>query len=67
MTNLKLLREKIILSGLNRTAIAAALNMSMPTFYNRLSGESEFKASEIRWLTEVLNLSNDERDKIFFN
>lgn len=67
MTDLKMLKVKIVLSGLSRTAIAAALGMSMPTFYNRLSGESEFRASEIRELTKVLKLSNAERDQIFFD
>lgn len=66
MMNLELLKEKIANSGIARTAIAAALNMSMPTFYNRLSGEREFKASEMRELARVLKLSDSERDKIFF-
>lgn len=66
MMNLELLKENIAKSGLARTAIAAALKMSIPTFYNRLSGEREFKASEIRELTRVLELSDSERDKIFF-
>lgn len=65
--NVELLKEKIAKSGIARTAIAAALDMSIPTFYNRLSGEREFKASEIRELTKVLKLSDSERNIIFFD
>lgn len=65
MTNVELLQEKIDASHLSNTAIAAALDMSMPTFYSRKKGESEFTASEIVKATAVLKLTKKERDVIF--
>lgn len=35
------------------------------TLYNKVNGMSEFTASEIVSLTDVLHLSKDERDEIF--
>lgn len=67
MTNLDLLRDKITESGMTKTAIARKIGMKRVTFYNRLSGKSEFNASEIRNLTLVLHLSKVERDAIFFD
>ena len=66
MTNTELLQQKIDAAGLSPTAMAAALDRSVPTFYSRMRGESEFTATEIRICTKVLNLSNAERDAIFF-
>lgn len=66
MTNSELLQKKIEASGLSHTAIAAALDMSMPTYYSRKSGRSEFTAAEITKATHVLKLTKEERDAIFF-
>lgn len=65
MTNVELLREAINKSGLKRTALAAAWGMSMPTFYSRISGNSEFTASEIVAATASLQLTIEQRDAIF--
>ena len=66
MTNLALLREKLNQSGLSPVAMAAAWDISMPTYYKLLSGESEFTASQIQTTTELFGLTRDERDAIFF-
>ena len=47
-------------------AIAEKSGMSRETLYNKLSGNSDFKASEIMGISETLRLSNAERDEIFF-
>lgn len=65
MTNVEKLQKKIDESGLSLTVIAGALGMSMPTFYSRKSGRSEFTASEITKATAILNLTKEERDAIF--
>lgn len=65
LTNTELLMEEINASGIPRTALAAAWGMSMPTFYSRLSGDSEFKASEIVAAAVSLKLSKKKRDAIF--
>ena len=61
------LSKKIEQSGLTITALAAKSGMSRETFYNRMAGKSDFKASEITALTVVLQLSRAERDAIFFD
>lgn len=65
MTNVELLKDAINAAGIPRTALAAALGMSMPTFYNRISGKSEFTASEIVKATAALRLTKKQRDAIF--
>ena len=66
MTNTQLLHDAINAAGIKRTALAAALNMSMPTFYSRISGKSEFTAPEIVAATTALRLTKKQRDAIFF-
>lgn len=65
MTNVELLREAINRAGVKRTVLAAAWGMSMPTFYSRISGNSEFTASEIVAATASLQLTIEQRDAIF--
>jgi hypothetical protein len=60
-----LLREAINKAGVKRTALAAAWGMSMPTFYSRISGNSEFTASEIVAASASLQLTIEQRDAIF--
>ena len=47
-------------------AISEKSGILRETLYNKLKGLSEFKASEITALSNVLNLSSKERDEIFF-
>lgn len=65
MTNTKLLQEKIAQSGLGPVELAAALGVSLPTFYRLKSGESEFTATMIVVATRVLKLTEEERNVIF--
>ena len=59
MTNTALLREKIDESGYK-------IGITYQGFLKKINNESEFKASEIQGLKELLNLTDEERDKIFF-
>jgi hypothetical protein len=65
MTNVDLLQEEIKKCPKSPTEIAAEWGMSMPTYYSRTSGKSEFKASEIIAATKTFNLSRNRRDQIF--
>jgi hypothetical protein len=65
MTNVELIMEEIKRCQLSKTAIAAEWGMSMPTFYSRISGKSEFTASEIVAATKTFNLTRSRRDQIF--
>lgn len=66
MTDLVLLKKKINDSGMTVKAIAQKSGMLRETFYNRMKGNADFKASEIVALSKVLNLSKNERELIFF-
>lgn len=66
MTDSEALSKAIENSGLKLTFIANKLELSREGFYKKLNNQTEFKASEIVKLQDTLNLSNKERDKIFF-
>lgn len=68
MTNTRLLREAIKNSGLKIGYIISKeqLNLSYQGFENKVNGDSEFTASEIMKISELLELSVEDRDYIFF-
>lgn len=66
MLNAEMLRGKIDDSGMTIVSISEKTGILRETLYNRMSGKSEFKASEILALTRVLRLTRKERDDIFF-
>lgn len=61
-----LLERKIEDSGLRKSKIAEMLGITRQGLYKKISGDSEFKSSEIKMLSEILNLDASERDTIFF-
>lgn len=61
-----MLAVKIELSGRSKSEIAEALGITRQGLYNKLSGEREFKSSEIKILSDLLHLNAEERDHIFF-
>jgi len=66
LTNTDLLKEILSDSGYKLAYVANKLGITYQGFLNKINNESEFKASEIQTLKELLNLTNKERDKIFF-
>ena len=66
MTDFNELRRRIKDSGMTMTFIAKKSGFLRETLYNRLNGVGDFTASEMLALSDVLHLSNDDRDKIFF-
>lgn len=67
MTNEKLLEQIIKESGLKRGFIAESLGITRWGLLNKLTNQTEFKASEIAALQDLLRLDNETRDQIFFN
>lgn len=65
MPDIKMLKDKITDSGMTVKAVAEKSGILRETLYNRLKGVGEFTASEIVSLSNVLNLSQTERDNIF--
>ena len=66
MTNERLLRAKIDEHGLKLRFVAAKCGLSYQGFLNKITNQSEFTAPEMRTLRELLDLSLDEMDAIFF-
>lgn len=66
MTNEKKLKAKIVESGFNQEQIAEMLGLTIATFNYKVNGKSEFKASEIKKLCEILSLTESDCMAIFF-
>lgn len=66
MTDTVKLRAAVSASGLKYKHIAEVLGLSPYGLQKKVDGQNEFKASEIAKLSEILNLSPDSRNKIFF-
>lgn len=67
MTDSELLKKKISESGLSVSFIAKKLGISREGLYKKINGTTEFKASEIFAITDLLRLDSDSREDIFFN
>lgn len=67
MTRKEILQQKIDDSGLKIGAICNALGIkSYATFRARMADPTSFSAKEIIILMELLNLSEEDRNRIFF-
>lgn len=61
-----LLREKIDTCGFKLVYVAKKVGVSYQAFLKKLNNETEFKASEVMILKELLHLTDDEVMEIFF-
>nr|DAI19571.1 MAG TPA: Regulatory protein [Caudoviricetes sp.] len=66
MTNTQLLRKHILSKGYKYKYLAKEMGLSPYGLQKKIDNNTEFKASEIKKLVEILNLSSGEQDKIFF-
>lgn len=66
MADMAALRDKLDASGLKRVHVAEKLGISDQTLRVKLQGAYEFKASEIKVLTDLLRLTKTEMEHIFF-
>lgn len=66
MTNIQLLEDKIRQSGMKKGFLAEKLGVSRTTFSALLRNETEFKASQIRMLCDLLGIKDDETMKAIF-
>jgi len=66
MADIQALRASITESGIPMAEVARRSGILRETLYNRLAGRGDFKASEIKALSETLHLSREQRDDIFF-
>ncbi len=66
LTNTELLRKRIDQSGYKMSFIAQKLKLSYQGLLNKINNKSEFKASEIQVLSDILALSDNDKAAIFF-
>lgn len=66
MTNSLELELQIKRIGISKKDLAKRLGISEMSLFNKIRNETEFKASEIVALTEALNLTQEQRNIIFF-
>ncbi len=67
MTDKELLERAIERSGIKVAKLMEVTNIkSYATFRGRMNNETEFTASEIQAISNVLQLTASERNKIFF-
>ena len=66
MTDTSLLNAAIAKIGITKKELVKALGLTYAGFWKKLNHQSEFKATEIKMIQRLLNLSDAERDHIFF-
>lgn len=60
------LKQVIDDKGYKLSYVASELNLTRVGLYKKLRGDTEFKASEIKKLVEMLKLTSKETKDIFF-
>lgn len=66
MTNTSLLEKYIEKSGYKKSFIAERLGLTAYGFALKVNNKSEFKASEMTILCELLKINAKDKDAIFF-
>lgn len=67
MTDTERLNQKIKDSGIKKNWISEKCGMSYNSFLNKLNNKTDFTAPEISTLKDVLGLSPQEVNDIFFS
>ena len=66
VTDSEKLKERISKSGLKLEHIAGQLGISRQALRYKIDGRRDFRAAEMAKLQEILNLSLEEKEQIFF-
>ena len=61
------LKELIVESGMKKNHIAAQLGITDGSLRNKLDGKTSFKWREVQALAQILNLSREDCERLFFN
>lgn len=67
MTDTARLKYYIDKSGLTQSKLAEMLGITFATLNNKVLNKREFSTTEIAKIQEILNLSLEEKERIFFN
>ena len=60
------LRGEMVKHGFTMAKLAEAIGIGKKAMWNKLTGKSDFTQSEIKKISSVLNLDNDQIIAIFF-
>ena len=66
MVKCEKLKGKLVEAGMSQNQIADFLGVNATTVNHKVNGKTEFKASEMKKLSEKLRLSAEEFNDIFF-
>ncbi|MDU1265362.1 MAG: hypothetical protein E6970_05995 [Peptostreptococcus sp.] len=66
MTDKDLLKYHIAKSGKTVSCVIKYLGISEASYYRKVNGVSDFTRNEIQLMKDILNLSMEEVEKIFF-
>ena len=66
MTDTKMLRERLSESGYKLRYIAEQIGITYAGFLKKINNETEFKASEIKAICDLIGIDAEDREKIFF-
>lgn len=67
MTNVSILRGKIIEKNTTQEAVADAIGINRSTFYRKMKENGKFfTVEEVQKMIKILSLSNEDVMKIFF-
>ena len=66
MTDTDRLKEKMGESGLKIVFIARKIGLTYQGLLKKINNETEFKASEIQSLCDLLHIDTEEKEAIFF-
>ena len=67
MTNTEMFKAFVAKKGLKYGYLANCLHISRASLWMKINNASEFKASEVATLSDLLGLTTVERDAIFFS
>lgn len=66
MFNSNLLRAKLIEKGVSVIEICKHINVCEATYYRKVARNGDFSRREIQTISDVLNLTDAEKNEIFF-
>lgn len=65
MINLKL-KGKVVENKLSLKQLSELMNLSYPQLLNKVNGINKFNVDEVKAISNILNLTNDDIINIFF-
>jgi DNA-binding Xre family transcriptional regulator len=65
--NRNLLKSFLVVNNINVKELAKEIGISSNTLYSKINGNSEFNRNEIMQIKDILHLTAEQVDNVFFN